>query len=385
MSDSPTAPEHPAHPAAPMVAAAPAAARPLRESWRSRRVLITGHTGFKGAWLALWLHSLGAQVSGLSDGIPTHPSLFELAGLSGDIHSIEGDIRDPDAVAAACAACRPEVIIHMAAQSLVRRSLADPRTTFQTNVLGTLNVLEAARTQPDLRVLINVTSDKCYENDDGSRDRGFREHDPLGGRDPYSSSKACSELLSAAYRDSFLAAPDGPRLATARAGNVIGGGDWAADRLVPDIVRAALAGESVQIRNPTAVRPWQHVLAPLSGYLLLAQALWDSAEHAGAWNFGPDAADARPVGWIAQRLAADWPGGPLHVEIDPGPHPQEAHTLMLDSSKARTQLRWRPVWNLADALDAILEWYGRLHEHADMREATLRQIEAFEEANAADR
>jgi CDP-glucose 4,6-dehydratase len=343
--------------------------------WQDRRVMLTGHTGFKGAWLALWLQSLGAQVCGFANGVPTEPSLYELARVSEDMQSVQGDIRDPAAIAAALAAHTPEIVIHMAAQSLVRRSFEDPRETYETNVMGTVNLLDAVRRNADVRVLVNVTSDKCYDNREW--EWGYREHEPMGGHDPYSNSKGCAELVTDAYRRSFFGDPDGTRVASARAGNVIGGGDWAEDRLVPDLMRAALSGEPLRVRNPEAIRPWQHVLNPLSGYLRLAQALWESPDYASAWNFGPADEDARPVAWIVSRLSEQW-AGDLHVSQDPGPHPHEARYLKLDSSRARAHLGWRPTWGLADGLEAVVDWYLSLREDEDIRAVTCEQIRAFQ-------
>jgi CDP-glucose 4,6-dehydratase len=291
------------------------------------------------------------------------------------MESIEGDVRDSEAIAKAVAECAPEVVIHMAAQSLVRRSFAEPRETYATNVMGTVNVLDAVRRAGDgVRVLVSVTSDKCYENREW--EWGYREDEPMGGHDPYSNSKGCAELVTSAYRRSFFSDPDGTRVASARAGNVIGGGDWGEDRLVPDIMRAALAGETVRIRNPNSIRPWQHVISPLSGYLVLAQALWEEPEHAGGWNFGPAEEDARPVGWIVEQLAELWPQE-LRWELDEGPHPHEARYLKLDSSRARGRLGWRPPLALERTLASIVEWYGALREGADMHAVTLGQIESF--------
>jgi CDP-glucose 4,6-dehydratase len=343
--------------------------------WRDRRVLVTGHSGFKGAWLALWLQSLGARVTGFSSGLPTHPSLHELARVSEGMESIEGDVRDAESVARAVAAGEPEVVIHMAAQSLVRRSFAEPRDTYATNVMGTVNVLDAVRGHGDgVRAVVNVTSDKCYENREW--EWGYREHEPMGGHDPYSNSKGCAELVTSAFRSSFFSDPDGPRVASARAGNVIGGGDWGEDRLVPDIMRAALAGEPVRVRNPNSIRPWQHVLNPLSGYLVLAQALWEAPECAAGWNFGPVEEDARPVGSMVERIAELWPDD-LRWTLDDGPHPHEARYLKLDSSRARGRLGWRPPVALDEALASIVDWYQALREGADMRAVTLGQIESF--------
>jgi CDP-glucose 4,6-dehydratase len=344
-------------------------------------VLVTGHTGFKGAWLALWLQSLGARVSGFSVDGATEPSLYELAHVGEDMESITGDVRDPEAIATALASSVPEVVIHMAAQALVRRSFAEPRETYETNVMGTVNVLDAVRLSGhDVRAVVCVTSDKCYENREW--EWGYREEEAMGGHDPYASSKGCAELVTSAFRRSFFSDPAGPRVASARAGNVIGGGDWGQDRLVPDIVRSAVAGAEVRIRNPDSIRPWQHVLNPLSGYLVLAQALWDAPEHAAGWNFGPADEDARAVGWIVQRMQELWPQE-LSSTIDDGPHPHEARYLKLDSSRARTRLGWRPLVGLEATLQSIVEWYGALRDDADMRELTLGQIKTFQYAAAS--
>ena len=351
--------------------------------WRGRAVLLTGHTGFKGAWLALWLQSMGARVTGLSDAVPTQPSLYELAHVADGLeHDVRADVRDHPALLGAFAAREPEVVIHMAAQSLVRRSFADPRGTYETNVMGTVNVLEAVRATPSVRVVVNITSDKCYDNFAAREPRPFVEDDPKGGHDPYSNSKGCAELVADAYLRSFFAEgadADGPRLGSARAGNVIGGGDWGADRLIPDIMAGALDGAPIPIRNPAAVRPWQHVLNPLSGYLRLAQRLHASPEYQGGWNFGPALDDARPVRWIADRLTKLWPGE-LRWELDldpPTPHPHEAHFLALDSTKARERLGWAPAWELEETLAAIVEWYGALAAGEDLRAVTLAQIARF--------
>jgi len=342
--------------------------------WLGRRVLVTGHTGFKGAWLSLWLQRLGAEVTGFSLGPPTQPSLFALGRLADGMRDIDGDIRDHQAVARAVADARAEVVIHMAAQPMVRRSFAEPRLTYETNVMGTVNLLDAVRRDQRARVVINVTTDKCYENREW--EWGYREDEPMGGHDPYSSSKACSELVTSAFRRSFFADPDGTRVATARAGNVIGGGDWGEDRLVPDIIRAAIGGSPLRLRNPNSVRPWQHVVNPLTGYLLLAQALWESADHACAWNFGPPEDDARPVGWILDRLSAAWPGGVAAI-VDDGPHPHEATHLKLDSSRARGRLGWQPNVRLDEALATIADWHLRLRDGDDMQAVTLAQIETL--------
>lgn len=346
--------------------------------WRGRRVLLTGHTGFKGAWLALWLQTLGARVTGFSLGIPTHPSLYELARVGEDMESIEGDVRDFEALVAALDRACPEVVIHMAAQSLVRRSFSEPRLTYEVNVMGTVNLLDAVRSSEGVRTVVNVTSDKCYENREW--EWAYRECEAMGGHDPYSSSKGCAELITDAFRRSFCRLDGGPRLASARAGNVIGGGDWGEDRLIPDLMRGALAGRAVHVRNPDSVRPWQHVLNPLSGYLMLAQALWRSEEIAGPWNFGPAEEDARPVSWIVERISAQWPQE-LPWVLDPVTHgsaPHEARYLKLDSSRARIRLGWRPRWGLEEGLDAALTWYQALSAEEDMRAVTLGQIETFD-------
>jgi CDP-glucose 4,6-dehydratase len=362
------------------VAVEPGGARVAPDFWRGRRVLITGHTGFKGAWLSLWLQSLGAELTGFSDRVPTEPSLYELAGVAAEMEDVRGDIRDLEAVAAALERHRPELVVHMAAQPLVRASFADPRTTYDVNVMGTVNVLEAVRVQPSARVVINVTSDKCYENREW--EWGYREYEPKGGHDPYSSSKGCAELVTDAFRRSFFSGEDGPRLASARAGNAIGGGDWAPERLVPDVMAAALAGEPVRIRNPSSIRPWQHVLCPLSGYLIMAQRLWESADFADGFNFGPADEEARPVSWVVERLAARWPDE-LRFTGDAGDHPHEARYLKLDSSRARMRLGWAPRWDLRRALDSVVDWYRALRDGADMRAVTLEQIASYESSAAS--
>ena len=345
--------------------------------WRDRRVMLTGHTGFKGSWLALWLQALGANVTGFSSCVPTQPSLFELARVGAGMDSIEGDVRDPRALSAAFAAVRPEIVIHMAAQSLVRRSFVEPRLTYEVNVIGTVNLLEAVRLDGDVRVVINVTSDKCYENHEW--EWPYREGDPMGGHDPYSSSKGCAELVTNAFRRSFFCADDAPRVASARAGNVIGGGDWGEDRLLPDLMRAALGRRSARVRNPCSVRPWQHVLNPLSGYLTLARALWSSERLTGGWNFGPAEGDARPVAWVVRRIAASWPEQLRWSEEvgSPGSAPHEAQCLKLDSSRARTHLGWRPLWALEQGLDETVAWYRALLAGEDMSAVTAGQIASY--------
>jgi CDP-glucose 4,6-dehydratase len=347
--------------------------------WRGKRVFITGHTGFKGAWLSLWLRQLGAEVSGYALAPPTRPSLFEAAGVAQDMESFIGDVRDLDALRGRMRAFRPEVVMHLAAQSLVRHSYAEPVETYATNVMGTVNCLEAVRACEGVRAAIMVTSDKCYENREGAR--GYREDDPMGGRDPYSSSKGCAELVTAAYRASFFgAAGHGAAVASVRAGNVIGGGDWAADRLIPDIMRAAEWGRPVVIRNPDAVRPWQHVLEPLGGYLRLAERLFEQGQaFAEGWNFGPRDEDCRPVSWIVERLAAEWGEG-LRWQADAAKQPHEAKTLTLDSAKARARLGWSPRWELATTLRSIVRWHKAHRDGGSAREATLAQIVEYSKA-----
>jgi CDP-glucose 4,6-dehydratase len=343
--------------------------------WRGRRVLITGLTGFKGSWLALWLHALGAEVHGFAAQPPTTPSLFALTRLDELVPSLTGDVRELGAVQAAIGESRPEVVFHLAAQALVKNSLADPVGTFSTNVLGAVNVLEAVRTRGHhVRAVVCVTSDKCYVNREW--DWGYRETDELGGLDPYSASKACQELVAASYRDSLL--DDAVAVATTRAGNVIGGGDWAEHRLVPDVMLAAVQGRTVTVRNPDSVRPWQHVLNPLSGYLLLAERLVrEGRAFAEAWNFSPAVEEARSVSWLVERLRSSWPGE-LSAEVAPPANDEhEARLVKLDATKARERLGWLPLWSLERGVDAIVEWYDGYRAGSDVRAVTLRQIEAF--------
>ena len=345
-----------------------------REFWKDRRVFVTGHTGFKGSWLCTWLVDAGARVTGYALAPDTRPSLFDSAGVEQGMTSILADVRDAAAIQSALTASGAEIVFHLAAQSLVRESYRAPVETYATNVMGTANVLEAVRNTPSVRAVVVVTSDKCYENREWSWP--YRESDPLGGHDPYSSSKACAELVAAAYRASFHVP-----IATARAGNVIGGGDWAKDRLVPDLMRAFAKGEAAVIRNPLAIRPWQHVLEPLHGYLILAESLL-RGEHADAWNFGPGDADVKPVQWVADELVRRWGNGASWTQ-DSGSHPHEAHMLKLDSAKARTQLHWMPRLSLSEALDWIVEWH-REFDVSPRRasETTLQQIKQFEALSA---
>ncbi|WJM56320.1 CDP-glucose 4,6-dehydratase [Pseudomonas asiatica] len=343
--------------------------------WAGRRVLLTGHTGFKGGWLAVWLRQLGAELRGFALPAATTPSLWQVAQLQQQVAGDFADIRDASALARALKDFQPELVLHLAAQPLVRESYRAPADTYATNVMGTLNLLEAVRATPSVRAVLVVTTDKCYENREWPWP--YREQDALGGFDPYSSSKACVELLCASYRDSFLRAA-GVALATARAGNVLGGGDWSAERLLPDIFRAWQDGQEVVLRYPGATRPWQHVLDPLMGYLQLAQGLLTDAEkHATAWNFGPDSAGLTTVGDIVQRLAERWPGeARWSVAGDAQPH--EAGLLALDSSKARQMLGWAPRWSLDDTLKHTLDWHLAWRAGCDMNIVTREQIAAYQ-------
>jgi CDP-glucose 4,6-dehydratase len=347
--------------------------------WQGKKVLLTGHTGFKGSWLSLWLQSMGAKVVGYALNPPTNPSLFYAAEVAEGMASIIGDIRDLEKLQAVFAKYQPEIVIHMAAQPLVRYSYVNPVETYSTNVMGTVNVLEAVRHCSSVKAVVNVTTDKCYENREWAW--GYRENEPMGGFDPYSNSKGCAELVSAAYRSSFFNpdayAQHGVAIATARAGNVIGGGDWAEDRLIPDIMRAISECESVNIRNPCAIRPWQHVLEPLSGYLVLAQKLFtEGAIYAEAWNFGPNDEDAKPVQWIVENLTKAWGEG-ASWSLDKGDHPHEAYYLKLDCSKAKAQLDWHPRWSLDKALIKIVEWQKQYQKGINIKELTLTQIEQY--------
>lgn len=344
--------------------------------WTNKRVLITGQTGFKGSWLSLWLEMLDASVIGYGLEPPTQPNLFEDARVGDGTTSTLAEICDLDQLCRAFHTFQPEIVFHLAAQALVRQSYLEPVETFATNVMGTVNVLEAARRSPSVRVVLVVTSDKCYENKEWLY--GYRENEPLGGRDVYSSSKACSELVTAAYRASFFSTDGSPVVATARAGNVIGGGDWAKDRLIPDIMKSIRDGRYVQIRSPNAVRPWQHVLEPLHGYLLLAQALWDDKQRfAGPWNFGPDEDSTRSVSWILDAIAGVC-GQMPRVRVDQSEQSLEAIHLKLDSTKARTQLGWTPRLDLPTALRWTTEWYLQYNDNEDPRTLTLDNIKGYQ-------
>jgi CDP-glucose 4,6-dehydratase len=348
------------------------------EFWQKKNVLLTGHTGFKGSWLSLWLQTLGAEVTGYSLAAPTEPSLFVLADVARGMRSVHGDVRDFEHLKRVVQKHQPEIVFHLAAQSLVRRSYDDPVNTYATNIMGTAHVLEAVRDTPAIRAVVIVTTDKCYENvDDG---RAYCETDRLGGFDPYSSSKACAELVTAAFRNSFFSS--GKRAKTGvgsvRAGNVIGGGDWATDRLIPDVMRAIFAGNEALIRNPHAIRPWQHVLDPLCGYLMLAEKLChDPKRYAESWNFGPDESESLPVATLLERLKGFWGTGIAWCP-EGGIHQHEAHSLKLDSSKARTILGWRPRWNLSRALESTAQWYKAQQSQKDMGSITLKQIQSYQ-------
>ena len=343
--------------------------------WQGKKVLVTGHTGFKGGWLALWLQKLGARVTGYALPPLTDPSFFDAALVARGMTSNIGDVRDLAALMAAVSQADPEIIIHMAAQSLVRPSYADPVATYSTNVMGTVNVLEATRKHSGVRAVMIVTSDKCYENTGAQRE--FRENDRLGGHDPYSNSKACAELVAAAYRDSFFSGGESAAIATARAGNVIGGGDWSVDRLMPDAIRAFGAERPIQLRYPHATRPWQHVLEPLKGYLLLAEKLFTTpASHAESWNFGPTADQVMTVANLIEAVAKKWGGG-ARWEPAPGVHPHEAQYLGIDAGKARSRLGWQPRLEIAQAIDWTIEWYRAWRDGADLRRVSEMQLERY--------
>ena len=347
--------------------------------WKDKKVLITGHTGFKGSWLSLWLQNMNADVIGVSLDPPTVPSIFKQARISEGIVSLREDIRNLGKMNEIFQKYQPEIVFHLAAQPLVRYSYREPVETYQTNVMGTLNILEGIRGVDSVRSAVMITTDKCYENHEW--EWGYREIDPLGGHDPYSSSKGCAELLIASYRNSYFN-PDsinqhGTAIASARAGNVIGGGDWAEDRLIPDIIRALQQGKKVKIRNPDAIRPWQHVLEPLYGYLVLAEKLHGSdPQYTGAWNFGPYENDVGTVKTIVKNITSQW-SEESTWSIDNDKHPHEANYLKLDCSKAHSRLKWKPKWNLTFALKKIVEWYKAEDAGRDLRKLTLDQINEY--------
>ena len=339
--------------------------------WQNKRVFITGHTGFKGSWLSIWLYSLGSKIKGYALEPPTSPSLFKQANVETLIDSEINDIRSFDNLKESMADFNPDILIHMAAQPLVRYSYDNPIETYEVNVLGTVHVLEAAKNCNNLKAIINVTTDKCYENNEWVW--GYRENDPMGGYDPYSSSKGCAELVTSAYRRSYFQQVG---LASVRAGNVIGGGDWAKDRLIPDILRAFADNKSVTIRNPKSIRPWQYVLEPISGYLMLAEKLYDNPkEFSEGWNFGPRDEDVKPVEWILDKMVAKWSNASW--ELDENFHPHEAGFLKLDISKASSKLGWFPMWNLEKALDEVINWHQSYLRGENMQKVCLKQISNY--------
>ncbi len=347
--------------------------------WRNKNVFITGHTGFKGSWLSLWLTKMGAKVTGYALKPPTKPSLFKLSHINEVVESIIADVRDLDSLQKAITKAKPDIVFHMAAQPLVRDSYKMPVATYEINVMGTVNLLEAIRLNGSVRAVVNVTTDKCYENKEWCW--GYRENEAMGGYDPYSNSKGCSELVTAAYRNSFFNNTEYDKhktaIASARAGNVIGGGDWANDRLIPDCMNALITKKNIIIRNPHAIRPWQHVLEPLSGYLILAERLYiEGATFAEGWNFGPDDSDAKEVGWIVKELCSRWDDKAIY-EIDKGIHPHEANYLKLDCSKAKARLGWYPKWSLDQAIDKIIEWNKDYLSKKDVRLTSLKQIDEY--------
>jgi len=346
--------------------------------WQGKKVFVTGHTGFKGSWLVLWLKSLGAEVYGYALNPPTTPNLFTEANVSNSlVASTIGDVQDALLLANAMQSAQPDIVLHLAAQSLVRFSYTEPALTYATNVMGTVNLFEAVRKTPSVRAVVNVTTDKCYENKEWVWP--YREDEAMGGYDPYSSSKGCSELVTSAYRRSFLA-ERGTAVASARAGNVIGGGDWADDRLIPDFLRAIDRNEKLNIRSPNAIRPWQHVLEPLAGYLLLAENLYTHGERfAEAWNFGPSEEDAKTVAWIVSKLTENVPNADWKIDEQPQLH--EANYLKLDSSKARTQLGWKPCWHLETALEKIMSWHQHWTNGGDVHQFSLAQIAEYQKAS----
>ena len=341
--------------------------------WQGKRVFLTGHTGFKGSWLSLWLASLGVEVKGYALNPPTSPSLFNEAKIDSIVDSQIGDIRDQDTLHESMTTFNPDILIHMAAQPLVRYSYDAPIETYEVNVIGTAKVLEVARSCPNLKAIVNITTDKCYENDE--RSEGYKESDPMGGHDPYSSSKGCAELVASAYRRSFLQ-EQGIGLASVRAGNVIGGGDWADDRLIPDILRSFEKSKPIVIRSPKATRPWQHVLEPLSGYLILAQKLYENQkDYAEGWNFGPNEKDVKSVDWILDQMIIKWPSSSW--ELDQNSNPHEAGFLKLDISKAEYKLGWEPVWELSQALEKIIVWHKAWLNKEDIQVICLAEIEEY--------
>jgi CDP-glucose 4,6-dehydratase len=352
---------------------------PRADFWKSKRVLITGHTGFKGSWLSLLLYGLGSEIYGYALDPPTEPGLYKLANIDEFVKSTISDIRDYQKLQDVLLRIKPEIVIHMAAQPLVRESYRNPRETYEVNVMGTVNILEAVRLTGGVKAVLNVTTDKCYENKEWIW--GYRENEPIGGYDPYSNSKGCSELVTAAYRSSYFNPEDyqkhGVALASARAGNVIGGGDWAEDRLIPDFLRSIITGKKIIIRSPDSIRPWQHVLEPLTGYLLLCERLYEEgARYAEGWNFGPDDSDAKQVDWLVQYLCDKWGNG-ASWEIDTRPHPHEAGYLKLDCSKAKALLNWKPRWSLETTLNSIVDWNKAYLNNEDLKTVCFNQITSY--------
>jgi len=344
--------------------------------WKNKHVFVTGHTGFKGSWLCLWLTMLGAKVTGYALKPPTKPNLFELCRIDELVTSIIADVRDLKSLKKAINKARPDIAIHMAAQPLVRESYCKPADTYEINVMGTVNFLEAVRGCRSVKAVVNVTTDKCYKNKETLK--GYKEDEPLGGSDPYSSSKACSELVTSAYSISFL--HNGIVVATARAGNAVGGGDWGVDRLVPDFIRAILKGKNILIRNPKAIRPWQHVLEPLCGYLMLSEKLYvHGSKYAQSWNFGPDPGDAKTVEWVIKKLISKWDSKASFRTIYKK-QPHETGLLCLDASKAKSKLGWKPVWNIETALDKVIEWTKAYKKHKDLQKVCFDQINEYMEA-----
>lgn len=343
--------------------------------WQGKRVFLTGHTGFKGSWLSLWLSGMGATIKGYALAPNTDPSLFEVARVEELLESEIGDIRNREQVEMALTKFNPDVLIHMAAQPLVRLSYHKPVETYATNVMGTVHVLEAARKCANLKAIVSVTTDKVYENQEWFW--GYRENEPVGGYDPYSSSKGCAELVTSAYRRSFFSDPSAPALASARAGNVIGGGDWSLDRLIPDVIKAFAKGQPVIIRNPLATRPWQHVLEPLSGYLILAEQMYTEGQSfAEAWNFGPEDEDCKSVQWMLDKMAAIW-GGNASWQLDERPQPHEARFLKLDCSKAKAQLKWQRRWSIETVLQKIYAWENHFHSDGEMQAYCIKEIQSY--------
>jgi CDP-glucose 4,6-dehydratase len=343
--------------------------------WKGKKVYLTGHTGFKGSWLSLWLQNMGALVKGYSLDVNTNPALFIEANVAAEMESEIGDIRNLEKLTKSMVSFSPDILIHMAAQPLVRLSYQEPVDTYTTNVIGTVNVLEAARKCSNLKAIVSVTTDKCYENKEW--EWGYRENEAMGGHDPYSSSKGCAELVTSAYRRSFFSSEDTASLASARAGNVIGGGDWAEDRLIPDILNAFEKSEPVVIRNPLSTRPWQHVLEPLSGYLVLAQELYiNGDEFAEGWNFGPNDEDCKPVNWILDRMVTYW-GNDASWSLDKNNNPHEAGFLKLDCSKASNRLKWNPKWNLQLTLKSIVDWHQIYSNGGDIKKQCLKEINTY--------